>query len=60
MRQLRILLQVVLFFLLLGVVVGIGAQETGTVEKLVLVPIGLGLVWLAAKVRGLGRLVAGD
>jgi len=55
LRLLRIALQVVIFFLLIGAVVGIGAAETGPIEKVVLVPIGLALVWLAAQVRGLGR-----
>jgi hypothetical protein len=55
LRLLRIALQVVIFFLLIGVVMGIGAAETGPIEKVVLVPIGLALVWLAAQVRGLGR-----
>ena len=37
MRSLRILLQAILFFLLLGSVIAIGAPETGVLEKLVLV-----------------------
>ena len=55
LRLLRIALQVVIFFLLLGVVVGIGTPYTGPIEKVVLVPIGLALVWLAVQVRGIGR-----
>jgi hypothetical protein len=54
LRLLRIALQVVLFFLLIGVVLGIGTPDTGTVEKIVLVPIGLALVWLAVLVRRIG------
>jgi protein-S-isoprenylcysteine O-methyltransferase Ste14 len=51
MRLLRIALQIVLFFLLLGVVVGIGTPNTGGLEKAVLVAVGLGLVWLATRLR---------
>ena len=55
MRLLRIALLVVLCFLALGVVVGIGAPETGPIEKVVL-GVGLvGLVVLAARVGRLGR-----
>jgi hypothetical protein len=57
LRLLRIALQVVLFFLLLGVVVAIGTPETGPLEKAVLLAGGLGLVWVAAKLRGLGTQV---
>ena len=56
MRLLRIALQVVLFFLLLSVVVGIGAAETGLVEKGALTVIGLTLVWVASRVRRIGAL----
>ena len=55
LRLLRIAFQLVIFFLLLGVVMGLGTAETGPTEKVVLVPIGLALVWLAVQVRGLGR-----
>jgi hypothetical protein len=60
MVLLRIMIQVVLFFLLLGAVIGLGSPDTGPIEKAVLVPILVALVWAAVRVRGLGRLVAGD
>ena len=47
----RVALQVVLFFLLLGVVVAIGDTHTGVAEKVVLGLLGLLLVWVAAQVR---------
>lgn len=47
----RVALQVVLFFLLLGVVVAIGDTNTGAAEKIVLGLIGLMLVGVAALVR---------
>jgi hypothetical protein len=50
-RLLRIALQVVLFFLLLGVVVGIGTPNTGGLEKAVLVAVLIGLIWLAIRLR---------
>ena len=54
MRLVRLALQVVLFFLLLGTVVAIGAADTGPLEKLVLAVAVAGLVWLAALVRRIG------
>ncbi len=51
----RIALQAVLFFLLLGVVLAIGEPNTGLVEKLVAGAFGAVLVWVAVRVRGLGR-----
>jgi ABC-type transport system involved in cytochrome c biogenesis permease component len=54
MRLLRIALEAVLFFLLLAVVLGIGADETGVLEKLVLAAIAAGLIWVAFRVRHLG------
>ena len=54
MRLVRILIQAVLFFLLLGVVVAIGSQETGVVEKLAMAALGAVLVWIAVQVRHLG------
>ena len=51
----RVALQIVLFFLLLGVVVSIGASQTGIVEKSLLVLFGLLLVWVAALVRRFGE-----
>jgi hypothetical protein len=53
-RLLRLALQIVLFFLLLSLVVAVGAAETGTVEKVALVAVGLVLVWLASRVRRFG------
>jgi hypothetical protein len=54
LRALRILLQAVLFFFLLGAVVAIGSPETGVLEKLVLALLIAGLVWIAVQVRHLG------
>ena len=48
---LRLALQVVLFFVLMGVVVRVGAPETGAWEKAVLVLLGAGLLRLAVSVR---------
>jgi hypothetical protein len=58
LRLLRIALQVVLFFLLVSVVIGIGAAETGPLEKGALTIIGLGLVLVASRVRRIGALPA--
>ena len=54
LRLVRIGLQVVLFFLLLSVVVAIGAAETGLVEKAALMVAGLALVRVASRVRRIG------
>jgi hypothetical protein len=54
MRLIRLALQVVLFFLLVGVAIGIGSAETGALEKLVLAIVAGVLVWLAALVRRIG------
>ena len=54
MRLLRIGLQVVLFFLLLSLVVAVAAAETGLVEKVALITVGVVLVWLASRVRRIG------
>ena len=51
---LRIALQIVLFFLLLSLVVAVAAEQTGIAEKLVLIAAGVGLVWLASRVRRIG------
>jgi len=51
---LRIALQVVLFFLMLSLVVAVAAEETGTFEKLALIPAAAVLVWLASRVRRIG------
>ena len=56
LRLLRIALQVVLFFLLMSVVIGIGAAETGPLEKGAMTVIGLALVWVASRVRRIGAL----
>jgi hypothetical protein len=58
LRLLRIALQVVLFFLLMSVVIGIGAAETGLAEKGALTVFGLTLVGVAARVRRIGALPA--
>jgi hypothetical protein len=49
--MLRIALQVVVFFLLIGVVMGIATPDTGALEKGVLVAVEIGLVWLAMRLR---------
>jgi hypothetical protein len=54
-RLVRIALQIVLVFLLLGVVVGVADASTGVAEKVVLVGIGALLVWAAVLVRRLGH-----
>jgi hypothetical protein len=51
MRLLRIILQVLVFFLLLGVAMAIGTSDTGVFEKAVLVLVGVGLVWFAIRLR---------
>ena len=57
LRLLRLALQVVLFFLLLSLVVAIGAAETGVVEKVALIAAAAALVWLASRVRRIGAPV---
>jgi hypothetical protein len=52
-RLLRLALQLVLFFMLLSVVIGIAAAETGPWEKAALLLLGAGLVWLASRVRAI-------
>lgn len=51
----RVALQTVLFFLLLGAVVAIGDPNTGLVEKVVIGLFGLLLVWVASLVRRFGE-----
>jgi hypothetical protein len=51
----RIALQGVLFFLLLGVVIAIADGDVGLLEKLVAAAFGAVLVWVAVRVRALGR-----
>ena len=55
LAAIRIALQAVLFFLLLGVVMAIADGDVGVVEKLVAAALGLLLIWIATRVRGLGR-----
>jgi hypothetical protein len=55
MRLLRLAIQAVLFFLLLGAVVGIAASETGALEKAVLVAFAALVIWLATLVRRIGE-----
>lgn len=55
MRALRILLQAILFFFLLGIVISISSPETSVVVKLLLAALGAGLIWIAALVRHIGH-----
>jgi hypothetical protein len=57
MRLLRLALQVVLFFLLLSLVVGVASGQTGVVEKAALIAAGAVFVWLASRVRRIGAPV---
>jgi hypothetical protein len=50
----RFCLLVVLFFLALGMVVGIGARETGPLEKIVLGVLLVGVFVAAWRVRRIG------
>jgi hypothetical protein len=50
----RLVLQVVLFFMLLSVAIGLGSTETGLVEKGVLAALAGALIWLASFVRRIG------
>jgi hypothetical protein len=50
----RLALQLVLFFLLLGAVVGVASPDTGAAEKAVLAVIVVILVAVAARVRTIG------
>lgn len=50
-RLLRIAVQVVAFFLLLGVVVGLASENTGVAEKVVLATFGLLVVWAVSVAR---------
>jgi hypothetical protein len=50
----RLALQIALFFLLLGAVIGVASQDTGLAEKLALAAIGGALIWLAPRVRRIG------
>jgi hypothetical protein len=53
-RLLRVALQVVLFFVLLSLVVGVASAQTGPAEKVALIAAGAVLVWLASRVRRVG------
>jgi len=53
-RLLRLAVQVVLFFLLVSLVVGVASAQTGAVEKVALIAVGAVLVWLASRVRRIG------
>ena len=56
-RLVRLVLQVVLFFLLLSLVVAVASVQTGIVEKVALIAVGAVLVWLASYVRRIGAPV---
>jgi hypothetical protein len=49
--MLRIVLQVVLFFFMLGTVIALGTPQTGAAEKAVLVGLFVLQVWLAIRLR---------
>jgi len=51
---LRLALQIVLFFVLLSVVIGLGSTESGLVEKGVLAGLAGVLLWVASFVRQIG------
>jgi hypothetical protein len=55
LRLVRIALQVVIFFVLVSIVIGVASGATGLVEKAALLAIGALLVWAASFVRRLGR-----
>jgi hypothetical protein len=46
-----------LFFLLLSLVIAVGAGQTGILEKVALIAAGVVLVWLASCVRRIGAPV---
>jgi hypothetical protein len=54
LRLIRIALQLVIFLLLLGVVIGV-AGDTGAIEKVVLVAVGGLLIIATDPVRRIGR-----
>ena len=54
LRALRILLEAVLFFFILGAVIAIGSPETSLGVKLLLALLVAGLVWIAVLVRHMG------
>ena len=53
-RLVRLVLQVVLFFVLLSLVVAVASVQTGIVEKVALIAVAAVLVWLASRVRRIG------
>ena len=53
-RPLRLVLQVVLFFLLLWLVVSVASGSTGAVETVVLIALGTPLLWLVVRLRRTG------
>jgi hypothetical protein len=57
-RATRVLLLLVLALLTLSFVIGLGSSSTGWFEKLVLVLLIAGCVWVAAKVTTLSTRVA--
>jgi hypothetical protein len=56
-RLLRLVFQVLLFFLLLSLVVAVASVHTGIVEKVALIAAGAVLVGLASHVRRIGAPV---
>jgi hypothetical protein len=59
-RVLRLALQLVLFFMLLAVVIGVAAEETGLWEKATLLLLGAAFVWLASRVRASAALTPSE
>jgi hypothetical protein len=55
-RVLRVLLILLLAFVTISLVIGLGTRETGWIEKLVLVGLIAGCVFLAAKVSSLAAM----
>ena len=53
-RLFRLAVQIAVFFLLLSLVVAVGSAQTGTVEKVALIAVGL---VLASRVRRIGAPV---
>ena len=53
-RLIRVALQVVLFFLLLGTVIGLGSGDIGPVEKVALAVLAANLIWIAVLVGRFG------
>jgi hypothetical protein len=51
---LRIVLEAVIFFFLLGIALAIGSGSTGAAETAILVACGAALIYLAVRVRHMG------